>query len=63
MAIRQFTAVPKVQKNKGSLFNSLLIAKNRETRAAENRPLRKRSKPAVLHGKNRPQIKNLKITA
>lgn len=63
MAIEQFTAVPKVQKNKSSLLNSLLIAKNRETRAAENRPLRKRSKPAVLHASNKPQIKNLKITA
>ena len=56
------TAASKIQKKENSLLISLLIAKNRETRAAEIAPLRKRLKRRNYRAKENPQIKNLKIT-
>ena len=58
MTITAFTAASKTQKKE----ISLLIAKNRETRAAEIAPLRKRLKRRNYRAKENPQIKNLKIT-
>jgi len=63
MTITPFTAASKTQKKENSLLISLLIAKNRETRAAEIAPLRKRLKRRNYRAKENPQIKNLKITA
>jgi hypothetical protein len=62
MTITAFTAASKTQKKENSLLISLLIAKNRETRAAEIAPLRKRLKRRNYCAKENPQIKNLKIT-
>jgi hypothetical protein len=50
-------------KKESSLLISLLIAKNRETRAAEILPLRNRLKRGNSCARENPQIKNLKITA
>ena len=63
MTITAFTAASKIQKKENSLLISLLIAKNRETRAAEIAPLRKRLKRRNYRAKENPQIKKLKITA
>ena len=62
MTITAFTAASKTQKKENSLLISLLIAKNREPRAAEIAPLRKRLKRRNYRAKENPQIKNLKIT-
>ena len=61
MTITAFTAASKTQKKENSLLISLLIAKNRETRAAEIAPLRKLLKRRNYRAKENPQIKNLKI--
>jgi hypothetical protein len=63
MTITAFTAASKTQKKENSLLISLLIAKNRETRAAEIAPLRKRLKRRDSRAKKNPRIENLKITA
>jgi hypothetical protein len=63
MTITAFTAASKTQKKENSLLISLLIAKNRETRAAEIAPLRKRLKRHNSRAKENPRIENLKITA
>ena len=63
MTITAFTAASKTQKKENSLLISLLIAKNRETRAAEIVPLRKRLKRHNSRAKENPRIENLKITA
>ena len=63
MTITAFTAASKTQKKENSLLISLLIAKNRETRAAEILPLRNRLKRGNSCARENPQIKNLKITA
>ena len=63
MTITPFTAASKTQKKENSLLISLLIAKNRETRAAEIAPLRKRLKRRDSRAKKNPRIENLKITA
>ena len=63
MTITAFTAASKTQKKENSLLISLLIAKNRETRAAEIAPLRKRLKRHNSSAKENPRIENLKITA
>jgi len=63
MTITAFTAASKTQKKENSLLISLLIAKNRETRAAEIAPLRKRLKQGNSRARETPQIENLKITA
>ena len=62
MTITAFTAASKIQKKENSLFISLLIAKNREARAAEIAPLRKRLKRRNYRARENPQIKSLKIT-
>jgi len=62
MTITAFTAASKTQKKENSLLISLLIAKNRETRAAEIAPLRKRLKRRNYRAKENPQITKLKIT-
>jgi hypothetical protein len=62
MTITAFTAASKTQKKENSLLISLLIAKNRETRAAEIAPLRKRLKRRNPRARENPQIKSLKIT-
>jgi len=62
MTITAFPAASKTQKKENSLLISLLIAKNRETRAAEIAPLRKRLKRRNYRAKENPQIKKLKIT-
>ena len=59
MTITAFPSASKTQKKE----NSLLIAKNRETRAAEIAPLRKRLKRGNSRARENPQIENLKITA
>ena len=59
MAITAFPVASKTQKKE----ISLLIAKNRETRAAEIAPLRKRLKRHNSRAKENPRIENLKITA
>ena len=63
MTITAFTAASKIQKKENSLLISLLIARNRETRAAEIAPLRKRLKRHNSRAKENPRIENLKITA
>ena len=63
MTITAFTAASKIQKKENSLLISLLIAKNRETRAAEIAPLRKRLKRRNFRASENPRIENLKITA
>ena len=63
MTITAFTTASKTQKKENSLLISLLIAKNRETRAAEIAPLRKSLKWGNSRARENPQIKNLKITA
>ena len=63
MAITAFPVASKTQKKEISLLISLLIAKNRETRAAEIAPLRKRLKRHNSRAKENPRIENLKITA
>ena len=63
MTITAFTAASKTQKKENSLLIYLLIAKNRETRAAEILPLRNRLKQGNSCAIENPQIKNLKITA
>ena len=63
MTITAFTAASKTQKKENSLLISLLIAKNRETRAAEIALLRKRFKRRNSRARENPQIENLKITA
>ena len=63
MAITAFLDISKTPKKEISLLNSLLIAKNRETRAAETAPLRKRLKRSNSRARKNPQIENLKITA
>ena len=63
MTITAFSAASKTQKKENSLLISLLIAKNRETRAAEIAPLRKRLKRHNSRAKENPRIENLKITA
>jgi hypothetical protein len=63
MTITAFTAASKTQKKENSLLISLLIAKNRETRAAEIAPLRKRLKRRNPRARENPRIENLKITA
>ena len=62
MTITAFTSASKIQKKENSLLISLLIAKNRETRAAEIAPLRKRFKRRNSRARENPHIKNLKIT-
>ena len=59
MATTAFPAASKTQKKE----ISLLIAKARETRAAEIAPLRKRLKRRNFRARKNPQIENLKITA
>jgi hypothetical protein len=63
MAITAFLDISRIQKKESSLLISLLIAKNRETRAAEILPLRNRLKRGNSCARENPQIKNLKITA
>ena len=63
MTITAFTAASKIQKKENSLLISLLIAKNREARAAEIAPLRKRLKRRNPRARENPRIENLKITA
>ena len=63
MTITAFPSASKTQKKENSLLISLLIAKNRETRAAEIAPLRKRLKRHNSRAKENPRIENLKITA
>ena len=63
MTITAFPAASKTQKKENSLLISLLIAKNRETRAAEILPLRNRLKRGNSCARENPQIENLKITA
>jgi hypothetical protein len=63
MTITAFPAASKTQKKETSLLISLLIAKNRETRAAEIAPLRKRLEQGNSRARETPQIENLKITA
>jgi hypothetical protein len=63
MAITAFLDISRTQKKESSLLISLLIAKNRETRAAEILPLRNRLKRGNSCARENPQIKNLKITA
>ena len=63
MAITAFLDISKTPKKEISLLISLLIAKNRETRAAEILPLRNRLKRGNSRARENPQIKNLKITA
>ena len=63
MAITAFLDISRTQKKESSLLISLLIAKNRETRAAEILPLRNRLKQGNSCARENPQIKNLKITA
>ena len=62
MTITAFTAASKTQKKENSLLIFLFIAKNRETRAAEIAPLRKRLEWRNSRMKENPQIKSLKIT-
>ena len=62
MAITAFLDISRTQKKENSLLISLLIANNRETRAAEIAPLRKRLKRRNYRAKENPQIKKLKIT-
>jgi hypothetical protein len=63
MAITAFLDISRTQKKESSLLISLLIAKNRETRAAEILPLRNRLKRGNSCARENPQIKNLTITA
>ena len=63
MAITAFLDISRTQKKESYLLISLLIAKNRETRAAEILPLRNRLKRGNSCARENPQIKNLKITA
>ena len=63
MAITAFLDISRTQKKESSLLISLLIAKNRETRAAEILHLRNRLKRGNSCARENPQIKNLKITA
>ena len=62
MAITAFLDISRTQKKESSMLISLLIAKNRETRAAEIAPLRKRLKRRNSRARENPQIKSLKIT-
>ena len=63
MAITAFLDISRTQKKESPLLISLLIANNRETRAAEILPLRNRLKRGNSCARENPQIKNLKITA